>query len=161
MMAQVERVIPAPPEQVFAVLADGWTYSDWVVGTAHIRDVDPGWPAVGTKIHHKAGPWPISIRDESTSLACEPPRLLLLKVKIWPFGSAHVRFDLAPVGTDATRVIMSEEFAEGPLHWINTKINDVVLHQRNVEGLRRLADFAVRRVPRDAGAGAGQVSGGA
>ena len=40
-MAIVSRTIRARPEQVFAVLADGWSYSDWVDGTAHIRSVDP------------------------------------------------------------------------------------------------------------------------
>src|SRR5690606_23262165 len=54
-MADVELRVPAPPERVEAVLADGWTYSDWVVGTAHIRDVDSDWPAPGSRIHHKAG----------------------------------------------------------------------------------------------------------
>jgi hypothetical protein len=38
-VAVTRRVIQAPADHVFAVLADGWTYSDWVVGTAHIRDV--------------------------------------------------------------------------------------------------------------------------
>jgi uncharacterized protein YndB with AHSA1/START domain len=144
-MARVERVIPAAPDQVFAVLADGWTYSDWVVGTAHIRDVDPAWPHAGARIHHKAGPWPISIRDRSESLACEPPRLLLLKVHLWPLGAGKVRFDLSPAEGGFTRVVMTEEFDDGPLQWLNTKINDLALHQRNLESLRRLADLAVRR----------------
>ncbi|HLL69356.1 MAG TPA: SRPBCC family protein [Micromonosporaceae bacterium] len=144
-MARVERIIPAPPEQVFAVLADGWTYSDWVVGTAHIRDVEAGWPAVGTRIHHKAGPWPVSIHDRSVSLECDPPRMLLLKVRIWPLGAALVRFELTPTNDGGTRIAMTEDFAEGPLQWVHTKVNDLVLHQRNVEALRRLSDFAVRR----------------
>src|SRR5207248_1475605 len=46
-VAHVEQVVNATPDRVFEVLADGWTYSDWVVGTAHIRDVDPDWPAPG------------------------------------------------------------------------------------------------------------------
>ena len=52
-MAIVEKVIDAPPEQVWAVLADGWTYSDWVVGTVHVRDVDDDWPRVGSELHHQ------------------------------------------------------------------------------------------------------------
>ena len=69
-VAIVERVIQAPPEQVFAVLKDGWTYSDWVVGTAHIRAVDPHWPQPGSRLYHKVGPWPLSVRDHSEVLAC-------------------------------------------------------------------------------------------
>lgn len=39
-MASVSRVIAATPEQVFAVLAHGWSYSNWVTGTSHMRAVD-------------------------------------------------------------------------------------------------------------------------
>ena len=37
------------------MLSDGWSYATWVVGAARIRDVDDGWPTVGTKIHHPSG----------------------------------------------------------------------------------------------------------
>jgi uncharacterized protein YndB with AHSA1/START domain len=147
-MAKVEQVINTTPEQVFAVLADGWTYSDWVVGTAHIRDVDPEYPAPGTRLYHKAGPWPMSVKDESAVLECEAPYLLVLKVKLWPAGAGKVRFVLTPIGDTATRVTMTENFVEGPLRWVRTKLNDLVLYRRNRESLRRLADLATRRTPR-------------
>ena len=69
------EAIVAGREDVFAVLADGWSYSDWVVGTAHIRAVDEGWPAPGSVLHHTAGPWPFSLRDRTVSQRCEPPGL--------------------------------------------------------------------------------------
>jgi hypothetical protein len=37
-MSRVERVVPATPAEVFAVLADGWTYSDplrWALSRAN------------------------------------------------------------------------------------------------------------------------------
>jgi uncharacterized protein YndB with AHSA1/START domain len=143
-MATVERTIEAPPDRVFAVLADGWTYSDWVVGTAHIRDVDPEWPAVGSRLHHKAGPWPVSLADSSTVLSCDVNKQLTVKAGLWPLGEATIRIELEPFGVTATRVTMHEEFAAGPLQWVQNKINDLVLHRRNVEALRRLADLAQR-----------------
>lgn len=146
-MARVERTIAADPETVFTVLADGWTYSDWVVGTAHIRDVEPTWPSPGSKIHHKVGPWPVSIRDTSESLACQRPNSLLLKVRIWPLGAGHVQFTLLPCGEGATRVTMREDFTAGPLRRLRTRLNDLALHARNVETLRRLDDLATRRAP--------------
>jgi hypothetical protein len=144
-VSRTEYVINTTPDRVFAILADGWTYSDWVVGTAHIRDVDRDYPAPGTAVHLKAGPWPVSLRDSSMVLDCEPDRLLLLRVGGWPLGEAKVRYTLAPVGSSATRVTMDEEFAQGPLHWIRTKADDLVLHWRNKESLRRLGELAVRR----------------
>lgn len=142
-MAHVERTIPAPPAEVFAVLADGWTYSDWVVGTTHIRDVDAGWPAVGTQLHHKAGPWPLSLHDKSTVVSMTRDRDLVLKAGLWPLGQAHVHIELEPVGTTATRVTIREQFDDGPLVLLRNKINDLVLHRRNVESLRRLSDIVV------------------
>jgi len=158
-MAKVDHLIRATPERVFAVLADGWTYSDWVVGTAHIRDVDDDWPATGTRLFHKAGPWPLSLRDASVVLESDPPRHLLLKVRLWPLGAGHVRLTLTPDGAGATRVTMVEDFVEGPLRWVRTKINDLVLHRRNRESLRRLADLAVRRTPSVKRAVTGEVPG--
>ncbi|WP_181779730.1 SRPBCC family protein [Pseudonocardia pini] len=58
MNVQVRRRIPASPERVFAVLSDGWSYPLWVVGVTHMRAVDQGYPAVGTRLHHSVGTWP-------------------------------------------------------------------------------------------------------
>ncbi|MEU4641965.1 SRPBCC family protein [Micromonospora sp. NPDC023814] len=138
-------MIEARPEQVWAVLTDGWTYSDWVVGTVHVRDVDDAWPRVGAQLHHKAGPWPLSLQDSSTVLACEPPRRLVIRAGLWPAGEAIVAFTLEPVGDGATRVRIGEDFAAGPLRWVRNKINDLVLHQRNRETLTRLTDIAKRQ----------------
>ena len=144
-MAITRRIIHAPPAQVFAVLADGWTYSDWVVGTAHIRDVDAHWPAPGAALHHKVGPWPMSVRDRSVVLSCAEPTELVLRARMWPLGEAHVTIRLAPADGGATQVTMFETFTDGPLRAVHTKLNDLALHYRNDESLRRLADLAVRR----------------
>jgi uncharacterized protein YndB with AHSA1/START domain len=147
-VAIVQRIVPAPPDQVFAVLADGWTYSDWVVGTVHIRDVDASWPQPGSKLHHKAGPWPLSLHDSSEVLEMEPNRLLKVKAGLWPAGEATITMELTPQGPSSTRVKMTEEFHAGPLNWLHNKINDLVLHRRNIESIRRLTDIAMREKSR-------------
>src|SRR3954471_18660562 len=131
-MAIVQRTIMAPADRVFAVLADGWTYSDWVVGTSHIRDVDDDWPAVGARLHHRAGPWPLSLQDSSTVTEMTPDRRLRLQVGLWPLGEATVELVLEPVGPDRTRVVMREQFRAGPLRWLRNEIHDHLLHRRNV-----------------------------
>lgn len=144
-MAIVESTIEAPREDVFAVLADGWSYSDWVVGTAHIRAVDEGWPAPGTTLHHKAGPWPFSLRDRTVSVRCEPPRLLVVSPHLWPLGEATVTITLEEIGPGRTLVGIHEDFERGPLRWLRNTINDLALHYRNRESLRRLGDLARHR----------------
>ncbi len=147
-VAIVKRTVHAPPERVFEVLADGWSYSDWVVGTTHIRDVDEHWPQPGSQLHHKAGPWPLSLHDSSTVELMEPGRRLRLKAGLWPLGQAVVDIRLEPVGDGSTRVVMLEEFEQGPLRWVQNKANDLLLHRRNIESLRRLADIAERSAKR-------------
>jgi hypothetical protein len=144
VVAIVQRTVQASPDKVFAVLADGWSYSDWVVGTAHIRDVDASWPSPGAELHHKAGPWPLSLKDSSAVVSMTPDRELTLKVGLWPLGQARVQFHLEPVGDGATRIVMEEDFVAGPLLAVRNKINDLVLHRRNAESLSRLADIATR-----------------
>src|SRR4051812_26733304 len=150
LVAIVKRTFQASPEQVFAVLADGWTYSDWVVGTVHIRDVDEHWPQVGAELHHKAGPWPLSLQDSSTVLAVVPGRSLKLRAGLWPLGAAVVEIILDPLTTGGTRITMKEDFESGPLLFIRNKINDLVLHRRNIESLRRLTDIVLRSSPKGA-----------
>jgi len=146
----VKRTVQASPEQIFAVLADGWTYSDWVVGTVHIRDVDEHWPQEGAQLHHKAGPWPLSLHDKSTVLAVVPDRSLKLRAGLWPLGSAVVELILDPQAGGGTRITMKEDFEAGPLLFVRNKLNDLVLHRRNIESLRRLTDIVLRSVPKDA-----------
>jgi uncharacterized protein YndB with AHSA1/START domain len=145
-MAETHWEVKADPEQVYQVLADGWTYSDWVVGSAHIRSVDRDWPAVGTSLHHKVGPWPVSVRDRSEVLAADRPHRLVLRARVWPLGEASVFITVAGTGSGRSRVTICEEFAAGPLRRLKALVNDVALHWRNRESLRRLGDLVERRV---------------
>jgi uncharacterized protein YndB with AHSA1/START domain len=69
-----ERTINASPKDVWEVLADGWMYPLWVVGASRMRDVDPHWPEVGSKLHHSVGVWPGLIDDNTEVLEVEPGR---------------------------------------------------------------------------------------
>lgn len=143
-VAIVERVIKAPPERVFEVLADGWTYSDWVVGTSHVRAVNPGWPRPGTTLHYQIGIYPVSLKDSTVSLESQPPTRLVVRPRMRMLGSLVAHFELTPVGSDATRVRLTENVERGPMRWFLTKLNDLAIHGRNRESLRRLADLAER-----------------
>jgi carbon monoxide dehydrogenase subunit G len=140
-MATTSRLVAAPPEAVWAELADGWTYSSWVPGTVKIRAVDPGWPAVGAKIHHAVGLWPLTLQDETESTRCEPHRRLTLQARGWPAGEAVVDIALeeAPGGTEVT---VQETPTHGPGAWVNNPLAEAVLVHRIREMLDRLGRIA-------------------
>ncbi|HEY0804070.1 MAG TPA: SRPBCC family protein [Pseudonocardiaceae bacterium] len=145
-MIEVSRDVPAAPGEVFAVLADGWSYAGWVVGNSHIRDVDPGWPARGTRIHHSAGAWPMQIQDVTEVHAVEPGRLLELHARLRLLGNAVIRFTLSPLPDGAgTRVVMAEQAVSGAGGLIPAAVQALLLRPRNVESLARLSDMAAGR----------------
>jgi uncharacterized protein YndB with AHSA1/START domain len=55
LMPENEVGIDAACERVFAVLADGPRYHEWVMGAADVRAADEEWPAPGSRIHHSTG----------------------------------------------------------------------------------------------------------
>jgi hypothetical protein len=61
----VERNTSASRQRVWDVMADGWTYSQWVVGNSRMRAVDPHWPDAGSTIHHSIGVWPALLNDST------------------------------------------------------------------------------------------------
>ena len=137
-MSTTRRTIAAAPEQVWAVLADGWLYPLFVVGAARMREVDDTWPAVGSRLHHSVGTWPLLIDDTTEVLEVEEGRRILLLARAWPAGQAHVDITVRPDGASSV-VTIEEQATAGPGALIPKPIQDVQLHVRNVEALRRLA----------------------
>lgn len=143
-MSTTSRPISATPEQVWAVLADGWLYPLFVVGASRMRDVDDTWPAVGSRLHHSVGTWPLLIDDTTEVLEFEEDRRIVLKARGWPAGEARVEISLRPTA-DATVVTIVENATAGPGALIPKPVQDVQLHLRNTETLRRLAFVAEGR----------------
>ncbi|MDT0182801.1 SRPBCC family protein [Microbacterium sp. ARD31] len=137
-MSTRSRPVKASAEQVWSVLADGWLYPLFVVGASRMRDVDDGWPAVGTRLHHSVGTWPLLINDFTEVLEVEPNRRLLLRARGWPAGEARVEFTLEESG-DATVVTIHEDATAGPGLLMPKPLRDVQLNVRNDEALQRLA----------------------
>ena len=145
-MSRNTRVIDATPEQVWAVLADGWLYPLWVVGATRMRDVDENWPAEGSQLHHSAGVWPLVLNDTTESLEVETGRRLKLRARGWPLGEADVEITLSPVdGGKRCEVVLEETAVSGPGALVPPPIEVPLLGWRNVESLRRLAFIAEGR----------------
>ncbi len=143
-MSTTSRPTSATPEQVWSVLADGWLYPLFVVGASRMRDVDDTWPAVGSRLHHSVGTWPLLIDDTTEVLEVEEDRRIVLKARGWPAGEARVEISLRPTA-DATVVTIVENATAGPGALIPKPVQDVQLHLRNTETLRRLAFVAEGR----------------
>jgi hypothetical protein len=143
-MSETSRIFHCTPEDVFAVLEDGWLYGMWVVGAARIRAVDAGWPAAGSRIHHSVGLWPLLLSDTSEVKSVDAPREFVLTVHAWPAGKGLVRItcETHPQGTLVT---MEERAASGPAVAVPKVVQDPMLHLRNVEALRRLSFLAENR----------------
>lgn len=134
----------ATPQQVWDVLADGWLYPLFVVGASRMRAVDESWPAIGSRLHHSVGAWPVLVDDTTEVLAVEPRRHLLLLARAWPAGQAHVDITLRP-SNGQTIVTITEDATSGPGAYVPRPLRDAQLHVRNVETLRRLAFLAEGR----------------
>lgn len=137
-MSTTSRTVAATPGQVWSVLADGWLYPLFVVGASRMRDVDETWPAVGSQLHHSVGTWPLLIDDTTEVLEVEEDRRIVLKARGWPAGEARVEISLRPTA-DATVVTIVENATAGPGALVPKPVQDVQLHVRNKEALRRLA----------------------
>lgn len=147
-MTVVSHHSTAPPAAVFAVVADGERYADWVVGAKKIRSVDAHWPTPGAELRHKIGVGPIAIKDRSTVQAVEPGRSITLKVRARPAGVARVHIELEPASDGGTEIHMEEKPIEGVAKRVDNPLQRLLLRGRNVEALRRLANIAETEVAR-------------
>lgn len=149
-MAVNETVLDAGVEQAWATLSDPAAYGDWVVGAKEIRDATPDWPAPGATFHHTQGVGPITRKDTSSVLAAQPPRQLVLEVRVRPFIVARVQLDLEALDPARTRVRMEETITGGLVKPLDNRLLDRLIQLRNVESLRRLEALSRRRAPRAA-----------
>ena len=144
-MSRTHVVVPAPVDDVWAVLAEPRTYPRWVVGARRIRGVEGRWPEAGSRFFHEVGFGVLHVKDWTRSLEAVPGRRLVMHARMWPVGSARVEVDLEPVGEGATRVTIVEVPERGPVDIVYNPLLDRAVHWRNVVSLRRLGALAARR----------------
>jgi uncharacterized protein YndB with AHSA1/START domain len=145
-VAVLNALIDRSPEAVWAILEDGRSYADWVVGTRKIHEVDVDWPAVGSCIRYTVGAGPLTIHDTTTVRRLEPGRELELEARAGWLGSARISFDVRPWGKN-TLVILDEHPLSGPgARWHNTVV-EVLLRFRNRRMLENLTKIVQARNP--------------
>ena len=131
---------------MWAVLTEGWTYSQWVVGNSRMRAVDDDWPAPGTRILHSIGVWPLVIDDETVVLRCVPRQELVLLAKAGPLGAAQITLRLSDV-PGGCRLEMIEVAVRGPMRFVPNRLQLIGIRPRNRECTWRLAGLAEHREP--------------
>ncbi|WP_199256064.1 SRPBCC family protein [Mycolicibacterium mengxianglii] len=145
----VKRDTTATREQVWSVIADGWTYSQWVVGNSRMRAVDPNWPEVGSTIRHSIGVWPLLLDDVTVVEDCQPMEQLVLLAKGRPFGKARITLRLSDIDGGGCRIEMSEVPVGAPMGWVPNRLALAAAMPRNRECTWRLTALAERRTPED------------
>ena len=147
-MSRNEVTVEATVDQVWDVLSDGWLYPLWVVGAARMREVDDHWPAVGARLHHSVGSFPVMLNDVTEVVAAELMTRLVLRAQAWPIGAGEVTLTLEALGA-RTRIVMREQAVSGPGALAPRLLQDPVLAWRNTEALRRLSYLVEHRPQTD------------
>jgi uncharacterized protein YndB with AHSA1/START domain len=136
-VATTQAQIAASPDEVFAVLANAENYGDWVVGSDTIRDVDPTWPKVGSRFHHRVGFGLLKVNDHTEVVEVQAPHRLVMHARARPLGTAKVTMLLAE-RDGGTHVTMIEVAGDRLSRLALNRITDPLIHLRNAEALRRL-----------------------
>jgi len=140
------REVEASRQAVWDVLANGWTYSQWVVGNSRTRAVDSQWPEPGSAIRHSIGVWPLVINDQTVVESCTPGKELVLHAGLGLFGAARITMRLSEIPSGC-RVEMIEVPVEGIIGLIPDRLALVGIYPRNRECLLRLAAMSERFEP--------------
>lgn len=138
-MAVRHRLIESPVEDVWAVLADGTRYGDWVVGTSESRPAEGVWPEVGSTITYtiRLGPW--STAGSTVVRRCERPGALELEVDSGRLGTVRIALKVRPWGENAL-VTIDEHPLRGPAGKVHNTAVDALIQLRHRSMLARLAD---------------------
>lgn len=145
----VHRDTSASRQQVWDVIADGWVYSQWVVGNSRMRAVDPNWPRPGSTIHHSIGIWPLVVNDSTVVDSCDPGHEVVLIANGRPFGKARITMKLDDLPDGGCRIEMAEVPVSAPMRWLPQSASLAMVYPRNREATWRLAALAERRSDAD------------
>ncbi|MEU5109152.1 MULTISPECIES: SRPBCC family protein [unclassified Streptomyces] len=145
-MAVRHQLIRRSPEAVWAVLADGTRYGDWVVGTSRTHPTDATWPRTGSRIAYtvELGPWKGS--GETIARRSEPPHILELEAISGWLGTARIALELRPWGEN-TMVICDEHPLRGIAGKLHNAVVDALMQLRHRSMLSRLAEVVERHEP--------------
>ncbi|MFD7433060.1 SRPBCC family protein [Streptomyces sp. NPDC059861] len=137
-MAVRHRLIKAPPDTVWAVLADGDKYPRWVVGPSDAEPVRGQWPHTGAAIRYEASLGPLRLSNETVVRRCEEGSELELEAHAGPLGTARIDIELRQWGEHCL-VLVDEHPLQGTGGLLHNAGFEVLIQLRHRAMLRRLA----------------------
>ncbi|MFG3281302.1 SRPBCC family protein [Streptomyces sp. NPDC048111] len=137
-MAIRHRLIKASPDTVWAVLADGNKYADWVVGTSSSRPVRGAWPRVGAAIEYEIRLGPVRLTNETVVRRCQGGTALELEAKAGILGTARIAVEVRTWG-DHALVIVDEHPLQGAGGTLHNAGIEALIQLRHRPMLARLA----------------------
>lgn len=142
-MALHNILVAAEPAAVWDVLADPFSYSEWVFGTRRITAADPAWPARSSSFGYEAGFGPFRFSGRSTVREVEPPIHLEIEADA-RLIAARVVMPVKPWGEHALAVV-EEHWIRGPSVLLDNPVIDLALNLRNRWMVRNLASVVLSR----------------
>lgn len=105
------------------------------------REVDDHWPAVGAKLHHSVGGWPLVLDDNTEVLAEDPGRSMSMRARAWPMGESEVVITLTPRARGPAWT-WPDDTVERPGLLVPKFLRHPMGKRRNLEALNRFANIA-------------------
>ncbi|MHC3469389.1 SRPBCC family protein [Streptomyces sp. 7R007] len=137
-MAVRHRLIKAGPEDVWALLADGTRYADWVVGTSDSRPVRGRWPQQNAAIRYQVRLGPAQLTNETIVRFCDEGTRLELEAHAGILGTARIAIELRPWGEHCLVIVDEHPLQGAGGRWHNGAF-EVLIHLRHRAMLGRLA----------------------
>ena len=149
-MAVRHRLIQVSPSAVWAVLADGDRYAQWVVGTSTSHPVRGQWPHTHAAIRYQVRFGPVRLSNETVVRHCEEGARLELEAHAGVLGTARISIELRSWGEHCL-VIVDEhplQGAGGRLHNVGFEALIQLRHRTMLARLARLCESEAARARR-------------
>jgi uncharacterized protein YndB with AHSA1/START domain len=139
-MARNETYVDVPPDAVWRMLCDPYSYPQWVVGTDRTVEADPDWPAPDSAFKVR---FPLGLKDLTHARIVEPEKRIVLDTGGGPWGAARadIRLEARNGGTHVTMIENPAGFT-APLRYFPPA--QWALKVRNAEAMRRFREVARR-----------------
>ncbi|MFD7406495.1 SRPBCC family protein [Streptomyces sp. NPDC059866] len=146
-MAIRHRLIHVSPSAVWAVLADGDQYAQWVVGTAKSHPVRGHWPQSHAALHYQIRFGPLRLSNETVVRHSQEDVSLELEAHAGVLGTARIAIELRPWGEHCL-VILDEHPLRGAGGRLHNAGFEALIHLRHRAMLARLARLCESQAPR-------------